>query len=157
MKEFSRKFHKRLSLGLLFICLIMAGALNSPFSCCSLIPGNAEHGYHLLADICVYAWDRPLNIPGNSFQNPNPDTQGCSSLNRTPFSCCYDHDVCPTNAAIIAAISRRPYTPDPIATIALYLHPDLLWTDDGYSIPLSMRKVIFSEPPIYLRNSSFLC
>ncbi len=157
MQEFRRKFHKGLSLGLLFICLIMAGALNSPYSVHILIPGDAEHGYHLLADICVYAWDRPLNIPGHSFQNSNPDTEGCSSLNQTPFSCCCDRDVCPTNTAIIVAISRKPYTPDPTATIPLYLNPDSLWTADGYSIPLSMGKVIFFGPPIYLRNSSFLC
>jgi hypothetical protein len=144
-------------IGLLFICLIMAGISNSPYSCHIPIPGNAEHGHHLLADICVYAWDRPLNIPGHSSQNSNPDIEGCSSSNHTPFSCCIDHGVCPTNTAIIAAISSRPHTPDPTATIPLCLHPDIFWTADGYSISLSMRKVILFGPPIYLRNSSFLC
>lgn len=157
MQSNRRKFHKGLSLSLLFICLIMSGALNSPHSCHILIPGNAEHGCHLLADNCVYAWNQPLSIAGHSFQNSNPDTEGCFPLNHTPFSCCCDRDICPTNTKIIAAISSKPYLPDSTEIIPLYLHPDILRSTDGYSIPLSMGKVIFFDPPIFLRNSSFLC
>ncbi len=152
-----RKFYKVSSFGFLLICLIMAGALNSAYSCRTLIPGNAEHCSPVPADICVYAWDRPLNIPERSFRNSNPDTEGCFSLNRTPFSCRCDRDVCPKTTAIIAAISRRPAPPDPTAAIPLYLYPDIFRTADEYSIPFSVGEIVFSGPPVYLLNASFLC
>lgn len=152
-----KNYYKVTTFGLICFYLIMSGALNSPFLFRSLIPRCAEHAHHVIADICVSNLDRPLNILGFSFQKSNSDPESCSSLNHTPLSCCCDREVSPITVEIVATISRSPVTPDPAATIPHYLHRDIFWTTDRYSISLSIEKIILFGPPIYLRNSSFLC